>query len=100
MECREWSTIVRQSSQLSFEFPRIHSVLERLHSVDEDHRNVIPVLLAKQRVVVDVDLFQDKLTFATRSVDRGLRFFAEMTTRPRVNGNFRDALHTDCTTSV
>ena len=89
-----------ESSQLSFEFPGINSVLEDFHSVDEDHRNVITVLLAKQRVVVDVDLSQNELAFATRSVDRGLRFFAEMTPRPRVNGNFGSALHTDGSTSL
>ena len=89
-----------EPSQLSFEFPGINSVLEDFHSVDKDHWDVITVSLAKQRVVVDVDLFQNEFAFATRSVDRGLRFFAEMTTRPRVNGYFGSALHTDCSTTL
>ena len=75
-------------------------MLEDFHSVYEDHRYVITVLLAKERVVVDIDLFQDELAVATGSVHGGLRFLAEMTTRPRVNGDFRCALDSDCSTSL
>lgn len=75
-------------------------MLKDLHSVDEDYRNVITVPLAKQRVVVDVDFRQYELAFTTRRVDRSLRLLAEMTTRPRVNGNFGSALHTDCSSGT
>src|SRR6266478_2298805 len=52
------STILSHPSQLSLEFLGINPVLEHFCSVDEDHRNVVAVSLAKQRVVVDVDFFQ------------------------------------------
>jgi len=55
----------RQPSKLAVEVVRINSMLEHLHSVDEDHRYVVTVSIAKRRIVIDVDFFQHELPLAT-----------------------------------
>ena len=53
-------------------------MLENLYPIDEDHRHVVAVSLAKRRVFIDVDLFQREVRIAVRSANGGFRFFTKV----------------------
>ena len=64
-------------------------MLEHLHSVDEDHRNIVAVAIAKRRIIIDVDFFQHEMALTTGAQHRFFRNFTEVTSRPRKNCDCR-----------
>ena len=66
----------------------VHVVLECLAPIDEDHRNLIVILLTQLTIGIDIDLAPFKVGFATELRERLLDHVAKMASLPRIHQNF------------